>query len=517
MSPCSSVSCGNLATSRITYTSQTWSAKCIYRTWQKQMQPKSRCSKCRSSKPTGIHCLQEFYGDFVALDVHHFMVPVPCNEVLINPRAAAAFGASEFEAVDRLVQGLSALFLALRRRPVIRYQRTSDAAKRLAEGLYTLTYKQQPGVFDFGSRSSPVVLLLDRTDDPLTPLLTQWTYQAMIHELIGIRDNRAVLTSSKVAEQYREVVVDPASDDFYKRHLYSNYGEVGLSVKELVDKFSTASAQHKQLNSLEDMRRFVLEHSDFSRAQSNVTKHVNIVTQLSEEVSRHNLMDVSTLEQDLANPASALNAAGAYEDIMAMLQGKAVSNKDRVRLVMLYALRFEGEAGRFSGLLDALAQAGVKAANPQLYAAAEDMPRYGGQDRRSGDLYGGGNILLKAKNVFKGLQGVDNVYTQHQPLLVETLRLLAANDLNPAAYSYAATTQDEALSWQAAYKQRPPREAIVFILGGSTYEESKAVAEWNARGPQAGMRVLLGGSNVLNSDAFLAALGAGSADSNGMR
>lgn len=48
-----------------------------------------------------------------------------------------------FEAVDRLVQGLSALFLALRRRPVIRYQRSSDAAKRLAEGLHSLTYKQQ--------------------------------------------------------------------------------------------------------------------------------------------------------------------------------------------------------------------------------------------------------------------------------------------------------------------------------------------------------------------------------------
>jgi hypothetical protein len=35
----------------------------------------------------------------------------------------------------------------------------------------------QPGVFDFGSRSSPVVLLLDRCDDPVTPLLMQWTYQ----------------------------------------------------------------------------------------------------------------------------------------------------------------------------------------------------------------------------------------------------------------------------------------------------------------------------------------------------
>lgn len=38
----------------------------------------------------------------------------------------------------------------------------------------------QVGVFDFGSRSSPLVLLLDRNDDPVTPLLTQWTYQVTV-------------------------------------------------------------------------------------------------------------------------------------------------------------------------------------------------------------------------------------------------------------------------------------------------------------------------------------------------
>ena len=48
-----------------------------------------------------------------------------------------------YEVVDRLVQGLSGLFLALRRRPVIRYQRNSEYARRLAESLYSLTYKQQ--------------------------------------------------------------------------------------------------------------------------------------------------------------------------------------------------------------------------------------------------------------------------------------------------------------------------------------------------------------------------------------
>ncbi|KAF8063735.1 VPS45 [Scenedesmus sp. PABB004] len=455
-----------------------------------------------------VQQVQEFYADFIALAPHHFVVPVPANAVLINPRAAQALGASEFEAVDRLVAGLSALFLALRRRPVIRYQRGSEPARRVAEGLYGLTYRQQPAVFDFGSRAAPVVLLLDRCDDPVTPLLTQWTYEAMIHEAIGIRDGTAVLTSAKVPPDQREVVVDAASDEFYARHQYSNYGEVGLSVKAAVDAFASASAAHKQVSSLEDMRRFILEHSDFSRAQGAITKHVNIVTQLSEEVARRGLMDVSTLEQELANPAAALGAAAAYDEVAALIRNANTSHKDRARLVMLYSLRFESDAQRTQALLAGLADAGVRDAAPGLYAAAAAVLAYAGRERRAGDLWGGGNILLKAKNVFKGLQGVDNVYTQHVPLLADTLRLLAANDLSAAAYPYAAGTQDEALAWQSAYRARPPAEAIVVILGGSTYEEAKAVAEWNARG--GGMRVLLGGSDVLNSEALLSALGAGS-------
>jgi hypothetical protein len=45
-------------------------------------------------------------------------------------------------------------------------------------------------------------------------------------------------------------VVDPASDEFYRSHLYANYGEVGLDVKAMVDKFAAASAQHKQVREL---------------------------------------------------------------------------------------------------------------------------------------------------------------------------------------------------------------------------------------------------------------------------
>lgn len=53
-----------------------------------------------------------------------------------------------------------------------------------------------------------------------------------------------------------------------------------------------------------------------------------------------------------------------------------------------------------------------------------------------------------------------------------------------------------------------PRLVVAFIIGGTTYEEARAVAELNAAGDKgegwsAGVRLLLGGTTVQNSASFL--------------
>lgn len=77
--------------------------------------------------------------------------------------------------------------------------------------------------------------------------------------------------------------------------------------------------------------------------------------------------------------------------------------------------------------------------------------------------------------------------------------LLAAHECLVAA---VVLHQDELSHWQAQYKKSPPKEAIVFIIGGTTYEEARAVAEFNERS-DAPMRVVLGGSGLLNSQTFI--------------
>jgi vacuolar protein sorting-associated protein 45 len=91
----------------------------------------------------------------------------------------------------------------------------------------------------------------------------------------------------------------------------------------------------------------------------------------------------------------------------------------------------------------------------------------------------------------RGLKGVENVYTQHTPRLESTLQDLIKGKLKDTAYPFVeggGTTRDK------------PQDIIVFEIGGTTYEEARMVAGINASTP--GVRIVLGGTGVVNSDIF---------------
>ena len=66
------------------------------------------------------------------------------------------------------------------------------------------------------------------------------------------------------------------------------------------------------------------------------------------------------------------------------------------------------------------------------------------------------------------------MYTQHTPLLVNTLESLLKGRLKESDYP-SMPPGFNATSGPA----KPPRLVIVFVMGGTTYEEAKAVADLN--------------------------------------
>lgn len=123
------------------------------------------------------------------------------------------------DALTRTVDGLTAVLLSLKFRPAIRYRAGSTSAQNLAKHVYEKINKES-SLFDFRVQESgappPLLLILDRCDDPVTPLLNQWTYQAMVHELLTINNNRVDLSGVKgVPKDMKEVVLSSEQDEFY--------------------------------------------------------------------------------------------------------------------------------------------------------------------------------------------------------------------------------------------------------------------------------------------------------------
>lgn len=79
--------------------------------------------------------------------------------------------------LTRCSQGLLALLMSLKRRACIRYEAGSEPCVRLAERVRDLLRREAVLIDNNipynGEIPAPILLIIDRRDDPVTPLLNQ--------------------------------------------------------------------------------------------------------------------------------------------------------------------------------------------------------------------------------------------------------------------------------------------------------------------------------------------------------
>ncbi|CAI9721269.1 sorting-associated 45 [Octopus vulgaris] len=419
--------------------------------------------------------VQEFYGDYIAVNPHLFSLNI----------VGCCQGCTTWlpKSLSRTVQGLTSVLLSLKKCPMIRYQNSSEMARRLAENVRQVINKEA-ALFEFRKTDiTPLLLILDRRDDAVTPLLNQWTYQAMVHELLSINNNRINLSSVPgISRDLQEVVLSAEHDEFYANNLYMNFGEIGNNIKQLMEEFQKKSKGHAKVESIADMKAFVENYPQFKKMSGTVSKHVTVVGELSRLVGQHNLLEVSECEQELAcqNDHSA-----SLQKVKNLLNKEKIRDVDMLRLVMIYALRYEKHSSNeISGLVDILRKKGL---NEKLRSKVQALLDYGGSQARGTDLFENEDPVAITKRFLKGLKGVENVYTQHKPLLHSILDQLTKGKLKESSYPYLGTGQ---------LKDRP-QDIIVFMIGGTTYEEALTVHCINRS--VTGVRIVIGGTAVHNS------------------
>eukprot|EP00005_Dracoamoeba_jomungandri_P004389 CAMPEP_0174258166 /NCGR_PEP_ID=MMETSP0439-20130205/7217_1 /TAXON_ID=0 /ORGANISM="Stereomyxa ramosa, Strain Chinc5" /LENGTH=551 /DNA_ID=CAMNT_0015341577 /DNA_START=58 /DNA_END=1709 /DNA_ORIENTATION=- len=424
-----------------------------------------------------VRTVQEFFGDYYAINPGMFSLRIGTYRIPQTTRAA----------FKRTCEGLTSVLLALRVCPVVRYEKSSEFAHMVAEDVVYFM-KEEAELFKWRrEQSAPVLLIVDRSTDPITPLLHQWTYQAMVHELLGIKNNRVDMRGVPgIRKEMQEIVLSTETDTFYRENIFSNFGDLGINLKKLVDEFQARTKSNTNIQSLDDMKNFLDEYPEFQKLSGNVTKHVSLMGELSRLVDFRALLDVSEVEQELACQR---DHSDHFKKITQILEDQRISKEDCFKLVLLYVLRYSDGSNQkaLNFLKEKLSECGVDQDSLTLINSLHGSAR--AKEQMQGNLFESSTFLKIASRSIRGLKGVSNIYTQHDPILKSTVENLIAGKLKESDYPFVSAKSDTC-----------PTKIVVFMVGGATYEEACALDKISK---QSNVSIILGGSTIHNSKSFI--------------
>eukprot|EP00656_Telonema_subtile_P026265 TRINITY_DN2823_c0_g1_i1.p1 TRINITY_DN2823_c0_g1~~TRINITY_DN2823_c0_g1_i1.p1 ORF type:complete len:638 (+),score=230.44 TRINITY_DN2823_c0_g1_i1:131-2044(+) len=470
----------------------------------------------RADKHCLIQSVHEFFGDYYA-----------CQDILFTLQqdedVAHYHRDSKMANTDRTVQGLSSFLLSHKRTACLRYQESSAPCRRLAEQLGELISNKESDVHSFSNRAgTPLLLMFDRNEDPLTPLLKPWTYQAMLHEYIGIRQNTVDLRGLPGAksgmrdgvdhpEEHMFVLCpgwgpptdegpnDPSQDDFYAGHMYADYATVGEHLAQEIEEYQkkTSPGQiNKSEVSIEDLQNLAAKMPEIRRASGIISKHLDFLQQFKKQIDSRHIWDGSVIEQEMSAEPD-LSAGDARDRIVDYVQAHRVHSNDLLKLILIWCLKYNKIDETLMGLLEQQADDKEVA---RMMALPERLLNYAGRDKRDAvwnNLFVKRSTRDKMKSMFKRLKDAPedvSDFLRHKPLLIDLLDKV-----------FAGTLDEESFPVKCGNHVVHPKEVIVFVVGGCTYAEAAAVDAYNKKLEAEGVqsRVVLGGTCMHDSKSFL--------------
>ena len=187
------------------------------------------CDECEV-----VREVQEFYADVFVVNDDLFSLNISGGAKLTLDQARTKYEDIQFH---RIVDGLASVCLAMQVCPQLRYAKSSNLTRQLAAEL-NQRIQQDPQFHEMPQRQQSVLLIVDRRSDPVTPCLNQWTYQGMVHELLGIENNRVDMRKAQSAKvEQKDIVLSQFQDSFFAENIVSNFGDLGMNVKVYLETF----------------------------------------------------------------------------------------------------------------------------------------------------------------------------------------------------------------------------------------------------------------------------------------
>ncbi|BBG97416.1 secretory 1A [Prunus dulcis] len=237
---------------------------------------------------------------------------------------------------------IATVFASLKELPFVRYRSAkaldesteptpSDlVATKLAATVWDIISKYKSSIPNFPQKETCDLLILDRSVDQIAPVIHEWTYDAMCHDLLDMDGNKykqEVPSKTGGDPEKKEVLLEDNDPVWLElRHTH-----IADASERLHDKFTNFASKNKAAQLQQSAR----EGNELSTR--DLQKMVQALPQYTEQVDK-----ISLHVEDLV-----FGDAGAKDVINYLRTNQDTTPENKLRLLMIYASvypeKFEGD------------------------------------------------------------------------------------------------------------------------------------------------------------------------------
>ncbi|KAK6162504.1 hypothetical protein DH2020_002345 [Rehmannia glutinosa] len=224
---------------------------------------------------------------------------------------------------------IATVFASLKEFPFVRYRAAKglDGATaatgrdlvpmKLAQAVWNNISTYKSSIPNFPSTETCELLIVDRSVDKIAPVIHEWTYDAMCHDLLDLDGNK---------------YVQEASERLHDK------------MTNFVSKNKAAQLQQRDGSELStrDLQKMVQALPQYNEQMEKLSLHVEIAGKINTIIRESGLRELGQLEQDLV-----FGDAGTKEVITFLRSKQEGMCENKLRLLMIYACvypeKFEGD------------------------------------------------------------------------------------------------------------------------------------------------------------------------------
>jgi syntaxin-binding protein 1 len=310
-----------------------------------------------------VRCLTEINVDFLVKEERAFSLDMREHFSSFYLRKNST--PTEVMVAERLVTVCG----TLNEYPHIRYKESSAAAMSLANVFHLKMgefiaqnsewyYHGGPSKgqqVSHGERAT--LLILDRSDDCLSPLMHEYTYQCIVHDLLKMEDDKITYIEDVQAEggaskkQPKDVLLDEKDTiwtELRGKHLAEVSQILSNRIREIMNSSAGSVLSNKKDSgslSVKDMANALKALPEYQEILSKLGQHLNLSGECLDIFTKTNIKELAELEQTMATGQNEDMKTPKLADIIDALEAmlmKIDNPTDRVRLLLIATVALGG-------------------------------------------------------------------------------------------------------------------------------------------------------------------------------